>query len=295
MEEVFRGLEDWTIAEAQVAIERKLGIGGFAEVFAANWNGQSVAIKRFNGDLSGMTEKAKKELCRELSILASVEHKNLVQLLGVLLPYRPVRIMIELCCGGTCFELLHEKDVELTWPQNLKLCSEVAEAVAYLHGFDPPILHRDLKSLNVLLVQEVHGPQDVPFVKVADFGLARLKEDFEDGLSQMTTNVGSIPWMAPEVFDGDRYDEKVDVYSYAMIVYEVAGREIPFDEVDDNNEIRNLVSSGVRPDVNLLRPDCPPHLLVLMEACWDRDPSRRPDFEEIVQLMSSVAADSVQD
>merc|ERR1719198_501572 len=105
------------------------------------------------------------------------------------------------------------------------------------------IIHRDLKSLNLLLLKRVERQQDVPVVKVSDFGLSRMQDsayDFDWKKITMTNAAGTFHWMAPEVFTGTRYDEKVDVYSYAMLLFEVICREMPFEEVDAK-EVQVLV------------------------------------------------------
>merc|ERR1712060_1047558 len=110
--------------------------------------------------LRGMSSKEQESLCRELAILQSVRHEHVVQMYGVV-PYNPIRIVMELCDGGSVFELLHnEVQVPLAWDQKLKICTDVADAMIYLHGFEPPILHRDLKSLNLLLATAVRGVGD---------------------------------------------------------------------------------------------------------------------------------------
>merc|ERR1719356_411204 len=92
-------------------------------------------------------------------------------------------------------------------------------------------VHRDLKSLNLLLASPIVGNEDVPQVKVSDFGLSRACTAVEQTQNQafMTSGAGTYHWMAPEVLDGNSYDEKVDVYSYGICLYELIARRIPFD------------------------------------------------------------------
>merc|ERR1719456_1750376 len=102
----------------------------------------------------------------------------------------------------------------------------------YLHKHRPMIIHRDLKSLNLLLQETVGSPSDTPTVKVSDFGLAKMRdEDAEGSWGKMTATAGTFHWMAPEVHTG-KYDEKADVYSFAMVLFEIAGREVPFEELE---------------------------------------------------------------
>jgi len=198
-----------------------------------------------------------------------------------------VQILTELCHGGSVFELLHERhEVQLCWAQKLKICKDTAKAMFYLHSFEPQVIHRDLKSLNLLLKDPVLNSNDEPHVKLSDFGLARLKEVSANVF--MTVEVGTCHWMAPEVLRGGSYDEKVDIYSYAMIIYEVACREVPFDE-EDSNTIRRLVQDGQRPSMELVPACCPQTLRSLMTLCWNQDPAMRPDFEHVRKYLRMVS------
>merc|ERR1719408_69161 len=97
-------------------------------------------------------------------------------MVGISTDDRALRIVTEFCSGGSCFELLHGAGrVDLAWRQRLHLAADVAGAMRYLHAFSPQIIHRDLKSLNILLAHPVYGEQELPVVKVSDFGLSRMK------------------------------------------------------------------------------------------------------------------------
>mmetsp|Transcript_50071 Transcript_50071/g.98936 ORF Transcript_50071/g.98936 Transcript_50071/m.98936 type:complete len:245 (+) Transcript_50071:3-737(+) len=234
-----------------------------------------------------MSSKERESLCRELAILQTVSHDHVVQMYGAI-PHNPIRIITELCSGGSCFELLHEApDVELTWNQKIKICTDTAHAMIYLHSFEPPIIHRDLKSLNLLLVERVRSICDVPTVKLSDFGLSRLREKH----ALMTRDVGTCHWMAPEIFQSLSYDEKVDVYSYAMLLYEVILRRVPFVEIADKKEIANRVKRGERPSLAESPGDCPSMLQSLIRLCWHQDPCRRPDFEHVDQYLQMATSD----
>ena len=100
---------------------------------------------------------------REVAIMPKVTHPNLVAFVGAASLQRPFRIITEFCAGGCCFELLHNCDhTELCWAQQLKMYQDVAGAMNYLHNFNPQIIHRDLKSLNLLLSRPVTNNADVP-------------------------------------------------------------------------------------------------------------------------------------
>lgn len=188
----------------------KVGTGCTAEVYRGTFKDGVVAIKQIDWNKSRMGVKEQRAFDREVAIMPRVNHENLVRMIGVTSLTRPFRIVTEFCAGGCCFELLHNCDhIELVWKQQVKMCMDVASAMDYLHKFNPQIIHRDLKSLNLLLSTPVLSSQTVPLVKVSDFGLSRMKDQAADEeWGKMTIAAGTCHWMAPEVFTGTRYDEK---------------------------------------------------------------------------------------
>ena len=134
-------------------------------------------------------------------------------------------VVTEFCSGGCLFELLHNSDLfDLSWPQKGKMLMDVANAMNYLHSPEqgkPTVIHRDLKSLNILLLEPVMTLGDVPHCKVTDFGLSRITSDGSADFGTMTSAVGTCHWMAPEVLQSNHYDQKADVYSFGMIMFEV--------------------------------------------------------------------------
>lgn len=275
--------ELYEVDPAAIHFCEKVGTGCTAEVFRAMWGDRVVAVKQIDWNKSNMGHKEQRAFDREVAIMPRLQHENLVAFLGVCSQQRPFKILTEFCAGGCCFELLHNCDqVDLQWPQQFKMCKDVASAMNYLHSFDPQIVHRDLKSLNLLLRDMVTGPKDTPVVKVSDFGLSRMKDaGAADDWGKMTIAAGTCHWMAPEVFQGTDYDEKVDIYSYAMILFEIICREIPFEE-EEPAQVGTLTLQGQRPDLEAVPPDCPQLLRDLMIACWEPDPKRRPPFRDII-------------
>jgi len=266
----------------------EVGSGVTARVFRGMYNGKEVAVKEIEINKQSMSTKLQTAFDREIGIMPGLRHENLVYFFGVVSLQRPLRIITEYCSGGTCFDLLHNSDADISWLQQYKMCADVASAMEYLHAFKPQIIHRDLKSLNLLLSTSVTGPNDRPLVKVSDFGLSRMK-DVGTGAEwgKMTKCAGTGHWMAPEVFSGEKYDEKVDIYSYAMILFEILCREIPFED-EEQSKVGELAVKGVRPDMDAVPGDCPEGLTNLMVRCWRPVPTDRPSFTEISHILDGM-------
>merc|ERR1712060_699480 len=126
----------------------------------------------------------------------------------------------------------------------------------HLHNFDPQIIHRDLRSLNLLLVKAFNAGVCEPIIKISDFGMARMR-DMDKAWGQMTKEVGTLHWMAPEILVGCNYNERVDIYSYAMVLYEVLCEVPPFDDVEPQARVKQLVMKAERPQLQNVRRDCP--------------------------------------
>ena len=158
--------------------------------------------------------------------------------------------------------------------QQLKTCTHIARGMNYLHTLEPPVLHRNLKSQN-LLVDE--GGR----VKIADFGWSRLKT-FDAG----KTFFHGWQWVAPEILGGGRYTEKADVYSFAMVAWEVLEQKLPF-------EGKNPVQIGLAVREQKLRPpiadDAPAGFAELLCACWHDEPEQRHTFSRILGALQALA------
>lgn len=255
-----------------------IGEGHTSVVFRGSYKGKNVAIKQMVLSAHKVLEEI---LAREVAIMCLVRHPNIVSLMGVVMATEPMQIIMEYCEGGAVFNLLHQpSDFTLTWAQMLLVCVQTAAAMDYLHKYDPCIIHRDLKSLNMLLHTPMRSSTDTPVVKVADMGLARALDNEQEPL---TLGVGTNRWMAPEMLAKATYNEKIDVYSYGMVLYEVCCRKIPFKGVE-TADIRTMVLAGIRPELTNLVPECPHEMRELISRCWAHSSNRRPSFAEILSI-----------
>jgi len=292
------------IDEDDLDFNEIIGKGSTAEVYRGMWFDHEVAIKQIFPQSNNSTAMLKLQGCnleicdldtffgslpssvsfsRELEVLSKIEHENLVKFFGVCFS-SPPRVVTEYCRGKTLFELLHiNEDVELCWSQKLKACSDIAKGMHYLHTCTPQVIHRDLKSLNLLLSQLVLSTDDIPLVKISDFGAARMKD--LDEWQKMTRQAGTCHWMAPEVFQGS-YDEKVDVYSFSMVLFEIICEEVPFGDQDGATVLQKSMN-GDRPDWEDAPPDSPPTLVLLMIRCWAHEAVERPSFMDCLEVLQS--------
>lgn len=163
-----------------------------------------------------------------------------------------------------------------SWPWELvkRVACGAARGMAYLHNGNPPILHRDLKSANILL-NESYTP------KVCDFGLSRLKAQERS----MTGNCGTVQWMAPEVLANQSYNEKADVFSYGIICIELLTRECPYEGMSAIQCALAVLNRDYRPEIPRW---CPPSLRALITSCIKKDQNDRPTFGQIIVALDDM-------
>ncbi|XP_073117556.1 cysteine-rich receptor-like protein kinase 6 isoform X2 [Elaeis guineensis] len=200
-------------ATANFSEENKLGVGGFGAVYKGKLpNRQEFAAKR----LSTTSRQGLAELKNELVLVAKLQHKNLVRLLGVCLEEQEKLLVYEYVPNRSLDTILFDpvKREQLHWERRHKIIRGIARGLQYLHEDSPlKIIHRDLKASNILLDADMNP-------KISDFGLARL---FGGDQSQSITTrvVGTFGYMAPEYVMHGQLSVKSDVYSYGMLVLEI--------------------------------------------------------------------------
>lgn len=280
----------------EIELFQEIGKGSTGQVFRGSWKGQVVAVKQVHHEDGWGPENPASPFSRELFVLSRAKHPNIVKLMAKMTVSHPAAFILEYCRGGSCADYIHVQvsdDKPLSWVQTFRIAKQAASAMVHLHGFDPPIIHRDLKSMNLLLEEPIVGPETVPFTKLCDFGVSRAKSQGEEGMTaratddswpMMTKAVGTCNWVAPEVFRGHSYDEKIDVYAFAMVLFELIFHELPFED-SDPIEIATLVTYGRRPSLEDPPPGCPPTLLELVERCWAHNPEYRPPFSEVFTFL----------
>lgn len=263
----------YSIDFSELDIGRTIGRGAFGDVVTAQWRGQTVAMKRLQNVNAGRDSAVLDDFLREVNTLMQVRHPNVVEFKGACTTPPNLGIVMEHCEHGSLFHVLRQLRGRLPLPLAIKWATDIARGVLHLHTLDPPVLHRDLKSCNLLV--------DARFrVKTADFGLARTKAS-----SVAFTQVGTWGWMAPEVLDSAPYNEKADVYSYGVILWELLTQEEPFKGLAPM-QIMRLIDRGERPAIPA---GVSAGYRELIEQCWATDPDARPTFDEVVERLEALA------
>ncbi|NXO29230.1 RIPK2 kinase, partial [Cisticola juncidis] len=221
-------------------------------------------------------------LLKEAEILHKARFSYILPILGICNEPEFLGIVTEYMTNGSLNQLLHGKDIypDIPWCLRFRILYEIALGVNYLHNMNPPLLHHDLKTQNILLDDEFH-------VKIADFGMAkwRVISMSQSRSESSLPEGGTIIYMPPEDYNPSqktRASVKHDIYSYAVIMWEVMSRKQPFEEVTNPLQIMYSVSQGQRLDLSegSLSMDIPHRGLIirLMESGWAQNPDERPSF-----------------
>ncbi|XP_064797381.1 receptor-interacting serine/threonine-protein kinase 2-like isoform X2 [Oncorhynchus masou masou] len=260
-----------------------LSKGGFGSVFKAqhsDWR-TTVAIKCLKLD-SPVGERERNCLLEEAEVLHKARFNYIIQIFGVCNEPEFFCIVTEYMSNGSLDQLLHENNLYplLAWSLRLRVLYEIALGVNFLHNMTPPLLHHDLKTQNILLDGEFH-------IKIADFGLSKWHQlSISKGSGSKPPEMGgTIIYMPPEEYEPSKNRcavVKHDIYSYAIIMWEVLSRRIPFEEATNPMQVMFSVLRGIRPDIGLdcLPGDIPSRetLINLMTCGWTANPDERPCF-----------------
>eukprot|EP01042_Synura_sphagnicola_P036503 gene36503-biopygen7786 len=177
---------------------------------------------------------------------------------------------------GSLHQLLRGSQAEILWDVRMRIALDITRGLAYLHAEN--IVHRDIKSMNVLLAEGK--------ACLADFGLARVKTETQAVSTKSSQAAGTLRWMAPELFSPRAvYTRKSDMYSLGWVLWELASRRIPFQNAICDKLIRDWAKEGVREDIP---QDCPDRLAAVIKDCWQDDPTRRPEAEPVALLLRPI-------
>ncbi|TYI56201.1 hypothetical protein E1A91_D11G193100v1 [Gossypium mustelinum] len=263
------GTDVWEIDARQLKIE--IASGSYADLYRGTYCSQEVAIKVLKPEQ--ITREMLREFSQEVYIMRKIRHKNVVQFIGACTRSPNLCIVTEFMARGSIYDYLHKQRGVFKLPSLLKVAVDVSKGMNYLHQNN--IIHRDLKTANLLMDEN-------QVVKVADFGVARVQS--QSGV--MTAETGTYRWMAPEVIEHKPYDHKADVFSFGISLWELLTGELPYGLLTPLQAAVAVVQKSLRPTIP---KHAHPRLRELLERCWLQDPSQRPNFSEIIDILKQIA------
>jgi len=250
-----------------------LGSGEFGQVFRGTYYGIEVAIKQLYWD-DTMTELVMQDLAKEIESFRHLRHKRLVRFIGACLEMPHPCLVTEYMPGGSLHHLLHVRKLQLPLLHALNMCLQVADGVMYLHAQTPTVVHRDLKSLNVVLDLSLN-------IKICDFGLT---EPMERTHITKKNNGGSPRYMAPELFDSKtKITEKIDVWAMGCIFVEICGGPLPYETISTLADLtREMLVHRRTPDVpNIIPEEVRQVICLCLSFDYRMRPSCKGAFEQL--------------
>ncbi|NP_996977.1 mitogen-activated protein kinase kinase kinase 12 [Danio rerio] len=255
--------ECWEVPFEEISELQWVGSGAQGAVFLGKFHGEEVAVKKVR-DI--------KET--EIKHLRKLKHPNIITFKGVCTQAPCYCILMEYCAQGQLYEVLRAGR-KITPCLLVDWAMGIAGGMNYLHLHK--IIHRDLKSPNMLITHD-------DLVKISDFGTSK---ELRDKSTKMSF-AGTVAWMAPEVIRNEPVSEKVDIWSFGVVLWEMLTGEIPYKDVDSSAIIWGVGNNSLQ----LPLPDsCPDGFKILLRQCWNCKPRNRPSFRQILLHLDIASAD----
>ncbi|KAL1211868.1 putative serine/threonine-protein kinase SIS8 [Cardamine amara subsp. amara] len=264
---------EYEILWDDLTIGEEIGQGSCGTVYHGLWFGSDVAVKVFSKQ--EYSEEVIQSFRQEVLLMKRLRHPNVLLFMGAVTSPQRLCIVSEFLPRGSLFRLLQRSTSKLDWRRRIHMALDIARGMNYLHHCSPPIIHRDLKSSNLLVDRNWT-------VKVADFGLSRIKHE-----TYLTTKSGkgTPQWMAPEVLRNESADEKSDIYSFGVVLWELATEKIPWETL---NSMQVIGAVGFMNQRLEIPKDIDPTWISLMESCWHSDTKLRPTFQELMEKLRDL-------
>lgn len=266
-------------------------------VYQGTINGDLAAIKKMHGDVS-----------KEIQLLNTIHHHNLIRLSGVCFDDGNWYLVYEFAVNGPLSDWIYDhgglgSNKSLNWIQRIQVALDVANGLDYLHSYTiPPYVYKNLESSNILLDSDFRA-------KITNFDLARSAEGQEGQFALTRHIVGNRGYMSPEYLENGLISTKLDVYGLGVLMLEIVTGKHVSDLYEKVNKNLSEVLDEVLEEENIdgkekltdfmdprLEGNYPPELAMavirLMDGCLDKDPSARPDMNEVSQSLSRILTTS---
>ncbi|KZT36625.1 kinase-like protein [Sistotremastrum suecicum HHB10207 ss-3] len=272
--------------------------GGFSDVWQGIWKdgtgSHKVAIKIIRNSL-GLSKddegKLQRRLRREIKVWQSLDHPNVVTLCGICTNFGTFPSMVSLWHDkGSASSYLASLGDRATVRTKLKLLTEVARGLEYLHSLSPPIIHGDLKGPNVLI-------NDKEEACLTDFGLSKIDEVAASVSFTTSTFSATVRWMAREMAEATSEDkmfsptEWTDIWAYGNVIIEIMTDQVPYYDKKNEPSVIVAIARGITPKIPagiVVHPD----LQDVMKQCWNAEPTERPPMTEVVKKMERLWKES---
>ncbi|KAL2509011.1 Protein kinase superfamily protein [Forsythia ovata] len=289
--------EVWEIDPSKLEIRYLVAQGTYGTVYRGTYDNEDVAVKLLDWGEDGMATVAETAALRasfkqEVAVWQKLDHPNVTRFIGASmgtsnlkipsknsegytnLPSRACCVVVEFLPGGTLKNFLYKnRKRKLAFKVVIQLSLDLSRGLSYLHS--KKIVHRDVKAENMLL-----DPNRT--LRIADFGVARVEAQ---NPKDMTGETGTLGYMAPEVLDGKPYNRKCDVYSFGICLWEIYCCDLPYSNLSFAEVSSAVVRQNLRPEIPRC---CPSSLANIMKKCWDGNPEKRPDMDEVVRLLEAI-------
>ena len=270
-----------------IVLKTKLGAGSFASVYKGIWRGTQVAVKKpftsADNPIHGLLDSDSSDLfLREMKLLSKLRHPNIVQTMAACMEPENMCMIMELC-RSSLHTLLQDSAIYLSPKKLIGFAIDATQALLYLHTHSPPLLHRDLKTANMML--STNGS-----VKLIDFGYASFvgETDFVYTQHKLAekANKGTPSYMAPECLKNEEVTTKSDIFSLGTVFWELLTRKSPWAGKTPEH-IYAEVTTGNR----LAIPDDPAFPTAfgeLISACWLETPDDRPSAKNVLKVLRGI-------
>eukprot|EP00249_Psilotum_nudum_P014021 c24625_g1_i1 orf=199-1584(-) len=263
------------IDDSQLQLGQRVAKGSSGVIYEGMYKGEKVAVKALKSFRSSAWTGV--EFCREIVGLLSCQHKNLLHMYGVTFNRCHGLLIITKFMEEGCLHQYLQRRQKLDVQEVIQLALGIAEGMSFLHSRG--IVHRDLKSANVLLDEKGN-------VVIGDLGNCCLWNEERE----IKQELGSYRWMAPEVFADEsrtiQLTPQSDVYSFGILLWELVTCKLPYADYTDIQAAVAVVMNGLRPSI----PEyCFPPLRYIIEKCWSQNPSDRPKFTQIVEMLKIIS------
>ncbi|KAF3444670.1 hypothetical protein FNV43_RR14363 [Rhamnella rubrinervis] len=282
--------QEWEIDPTKLIIKSVIARGTFGTVHRGVYDGQDVAVKLLDWGEEGHRSEAeiaslRAAFTQEVAVWHKLEHPNVTKFIGATMgssdlqiqtdngqigmPSNICCVVVEYCPGGALKSyLIKNRRRKLAFKVVVQLALDLARGLSYLHS--QKIVHRDVKTENMLL-------DKTRTVKIADFGVARVEAS---NPNDMTGETGTLGYMAPEP-----YNRKCDVYSFGICLWEIYCCDMPYPDLSFSEVTSAVVRQNLRPEIPRC---CPSSLANVMKRCWDANPDKRPEMDEVVTMLEAI-------